>query len=198
MRLAKKYRAQRCRLNTSPFEKAAVQKYFIKKLSGEQVLSFEKHKRAIFNRVMHSTYSPRVRQRLHSIQIETGMSLEFVPLDAKIVQILEEITNKLGLISFQDTSAFDWDQISKGNQFEAFIADVDTLDEMTMHSSKNKNSRSFANMTNDGLSKTILSRMRHYFKVLLGLNIRRKQLTRRVYGVQTKKHCFSWKIWYLV
>lgn len=32
--------------------------------------------------------------------------------------------------------------------------------------------------------------MRHYFKALLGLNIRRKQLTRRVDGVQSKKTLF--------
>lgn len=65
-----------------------------------------------------------------------------------------------------------------------------SLDEMTMHSSKNKNSRLFANMTDEGLSQKVLSRMRHYFKVVMGLNIRRKQMTRRVDGVQTKKTLF--------
>lgn len=133
--------------------KAAVQKYFIEKLSGEQVLFFEKHKRAIFNRVMHSTYSIPVCQRIHSIQIETGMSLEFVPLDAKLVQILGEITKKLGLSSLEDTSTFDWHQIFKGNQYGAIESDVMTLDEMTMRISKNKNSQSLANMKDEGLEK---------------------------------------------
>lgn len=188
--LGKKIQGSAVPIDHLTLRKAAVHKYFTEKLSGKQVLFFEKHKRAIFNRAMHSTYSLPVRQRIHSIQIETGMSLEFVPLDAKLVQILEEITKNLGLSSFQDTSAFDWHQIFKGSQFGAIETDVMTLDEMTMRSSKDKNSRLLANMTDEGRSKTILSRMRHYFKVLLELNIRRKQLTRRVDGVQTKKTVF--------
>ena len=115
--LSKKIQGSAVPIEHLTLRKAAVQKYFIKRLSGEQVLFFEKHKRAIFNRVMHNTYSLPVRQRLHSIQIETGMSLEFVPLDAKIVQILEEITKKLGLSSLEDASTFDWHQIFKGNQY---------------------------------------------------------------------------------
>lgn len=167
--------------------KVAVQKYFLDTLSGHQVLFFEKQKRAIFNRVLRDKYSLRVRQRIHSIQIESGTSLEFVPLDAKMIDILEAIAKKMGLSSFEDTSTFDWNQISNGNQFEAIIADVSTLDEMTLHSSKNQKSRVFANMTDDSLSKKVLSRMRHYFKMLMGLNIRRIQLSKRASGVLYQK-----------
>lgn len=60
-----------------------------------------------------------VRQRLHSIQIETGMSQEFVAVDAKLIVILEEIVKELGLNSFEDTSTFDWNQMSKNNQIGA-------------------------------------------------------------------------------
>ena len=63
-------------------------------------------------------------------QIETGTSLEFVPLDAKTVQVLEEIEKNLGLTSFQDTREFDWVQVSKAN-FEEILSDEVTLDEMT-------------------------------------------------------------------
>lgn len=86
--LGKKIQGSAVPIDHLTLRKAAVQKYFIEKLSGQQVLFFEKNKGAIFKRVMHSTYSVPVCQRIHSIQIETGMSLEFVLLDAKMIQIL--------------------------------------------------------------------------------------------------------------
>lgn len=46
----------------------------------------------------------------------------------------------------------------------------------------------FANLTDDSLSKKVLSRMRHYFKILVGLNILRIQLIiKRVSGVLHQK-----------
>lgn len=39
-----------------------------------------------------------------------------------LLLILEEIVQELGLNSFEDTSAFDWNQMSKNNKTGAVIA----------------------------------------------------------------------------
>lgn len=56
-----------------------------------------------------------------------------------------------------------------------------------MHSSKNKDSRSFGNMTDENISKKVLTRMRHHFKVVMGLKISREQLSKRIGGVRNQQ-----------
>lgn len=154
--------------------KEKVQKYFARQLTGEQVIFFEKHSRAIFNRVLFEKYPRVVRHKIHANQMKMCISDDYVSMDAKLVDILGSMVELIGLKSFKDQTTFDWLSMKSSGSTREITCMLDTMDEITKK------------VYPDDKVLDDLKRMRTYFKSVLGYNISRTQIAKVVDGVRTR------------
>ena len=151
-------------------KKDEVQRYFGENLTGEDVKFFNKNKRAIFNRALYIRYPRKVRHKLHANNIEMSIADEYVNMDTRVLDVLDTIVGELGLESVTDVSHFDWAKMVKDNTSGNVSSGLDTMDKMT----------GVEHACSDDLS-----RMRHYFKKVLGYNIASYVTKTQVNGKRT-------------
>ena len=156
---ARKKRKYNCKATANDhlvLKKNDAQQYFTDALSGEEVVFFIKNKRAIFNRVLYTKYPQIERHMLHGNTIEGSIADDYANMDVKYLDLIDIIVDELGLKSVTDTSKFDWGAMVEDGNTDRITGVLNAMDEVrgVEHSCSSD-----------------LTRMRHYFRAVLGYTI---------------------------
>ena len=131
------------------------QEYFNDKMSDSDLKIFKKYRRAVLNRILYEKYPAIERHSLQEKRVKNSIMNNHVIMDIKLFDMIDMIISELGLENVRDTTPFDLAKMEKeGN--EKINRCLDTMDEMTCIKYS---------------CSTTLTRMRHYFRTILGYNV---------------------------